>query len=95
MVDSALGYAARGWSVIPMQPYGKRPLLAWREFQQRVAREDEIASWFRHRPDANLGLVTGRFSGIVDVDVDTRHGGPDSVAAAEYATAAWRPRSRR
>ncbi len=80
---AALGYAARGWSVVPIQPRGKRPLVAWREFQQRAATPDEVNHWFRHWPDANVGIVTGRVSGLVVVDVDTRHGGADSVAAAE------------
>jgi len=83
MVNSALAYAARGWSVIAMQSCGKRPLVVWREYQQRIAGQDEIARWFRRWPDANVGIVTGRISGIVVVDVDARHGGPDSVAAAE------------
>jgi len=82
MAEAAHGYAARGWSVIPMQPRGKRPLVVWREFQQRIASAGEIDRWFRHWPDANVGIVTGQVSGIVVVDVDTRHGGPDSVARA-------------
>jgi hypothetical protein len=83
MANSALAYRARGWSVIPMQPCGKRPLVAWREYQQRIAGEDEIARWFRRWPDANVGAVTGRISDDVVVDVDIRHRGPDSVADAE------------
>ena len=82
---AARGYAARGWSVIPMQPQGKRPLVAWREFQQRRAGPAEIDRWFRRWPDANVGIVTGRISGLVVVDVDLRHGGPASVADAEAA----------
>jgi hypothetical protein len=85
IVDDARAYATRGWSVIPMQPHGKRPLVAWREFQQRIAGADEIDRWFRHWPEANVGIVTGRVSGVVVVDVDLRHGGPDSVTAAEAA----------
>ena len=82
MADSARAYAARAWSVIPMQPRGKRPLVSWREFQQRIAGEDEIAHWFSRWPDANVGIVTGQISGIVVVDVDIRHGGPASLAEA-------------
>ena len=85
IADAALDYAARGWSVIPMQAHGKRPLVAWREFQQRAAGVAEIRRWFRHWPKANVGIVTGRISGLVVVDVDLRHGGPDSIAAAEAA----------
>ncbi len=82
---AALSYAARGWSVIPMQPQAKRPLVAWRAFQQRRAQPDEIEAWFRRWPDANVGIVTGAVSGLVVIDVDARHGGAESVAAAERA----------
>lgn len=82
-LEAAQAYAARGWSVIPMQARGKRPLVVWREFQQRIAGADEIERWFRHWPEANLGIVTGLVSGIVVVDVDAAHGGPDSVAELE------------
>jgi hypothetical protein len=91
IMQDALVYSALGWSVIPMQPSGKRPLVAWRKYQQCIAGEDEIAHWFHRWPDANLGIVTGRISGIVVVDVDLRHGGPDSVAAAEVRHGALAP----
>lgn len=68
-----------------MQPHGKRPLVAWREFQQRIASAGEIDRWFERWPDANVGIVSGRISGIVVVDVDVRHGGPVAVAQAEAA----------
>ena len=85
MAAAAHAYAARGWSVIPMQPQGKRPLVVWREFQQRIAGAGEIDHWFQRWPDANVGIVTGRISGLAVVDVDVRHGGPASVAEAEAA----------
>jgi hypothetical protein len=83
IANAALAYAARGWSVIPMQAHGKRPLVAWRKFQQRIAGRDEIDGWFKRWPDANVGIVTGSISGIVVVDVDARHGGPASVTEVE------------
>jgi len=58
-----------------MQPQCKRPLLAWRHFQQRRASADQIGRSFQRWPDANVGTVTCRVSGIVVVDVDLRHGG--------------------
>ncbi len=91
MIGAALAYAARGWSVIPMQPRGKRPLVAWREYQQRRASADEIRHWFARWPDANVGIVTGRVSGVVVVDVDVRHGGPASLARLEAPHGGWPP----
>lgn len=88
---AALAGAARGWSVIAIEPRGKRPRVAWREFQQRIAAPDEIAAWFARWPDANLGIVTGRVSGLVVLDVDAGHGGFDSLAELERAHGALPP----
>jgi len=76
---AAISYAASGWSVIPVEARGKRPLLPWLEFQQRIASTSEITSWFRKWPDANVGIVTGYISRIVVVDVDPQHGGTQSL----------------
>jgi hypothetical protein len=80
---AALSYAQRGWSVIPVEAGGKRPLLAWLEFQQRVAEPGEIASWFARWPDANVGIVTGQVSKLLVVDVDPQHDGIQSLVALE------------
>lgn len=83
MRAAAQSYAARGWSVIPIEARAKRPLVAWTEFQQRRATHDEIDAWFRHWPQANVGVVTGHVSGLVVVDLDAGHGGFESLAALE------------
>jgi hypothetical protein len=88
---AAFAYAARGWSPIPIEPRGKRPLVPWLEFQQRIADAGEIAAWFARWPDANVGIVTGRVSGIVVVDVDAQHGGLASLRELERAHGALPP----
>jgi hypothetical protein len=81
--SAALAYLARGWSVIPIEAGGKRPLTAWLEFQGRLAARAEVEHWFDRWPEANVGIVTGAVSGLIVVDVDERHGGVRSLAALE------------
>ena len=81
----ALSYVRHGWSVIPLQPRGKRPhfpLLpiklddtghpkrTWDPYQARLPTEDEVITWWELCPDANIGIVTGEISGIVVLDLD-------------------------
>src|SRR5512135_3788901 len=67
----ALAYAHRGWSVLPIKPRGKTPLLdTWQQNQHTIATDYEIHEWFRQWPDANIGIITGRVSGLVVLDVD-------------------------
>ena len=78
-LKAALDYGRLGWSVIPIEPRGKRPLLRWQAFQYRRADVPEIAEWFQRWPDANIAVVTGIVSGIVVLDLDPRHGAQESL----------------
>ena len=42
-----------------------------------------IDQWWAMYPDANVGIATGRASGIVVIDIDPDHGGEDSWANLE------------
>ncbi|MHC4550153.1 MAG: bifunctional DNA primase/polymerase [Planctomycetota bacterium] len=77
---AAHDYLARGWSVVPLRPAEKRPLLPWQEFQVRRAQRDDVAAWFRRWPEADVGIVTGLLSRLLVLDVDPRHGGDASLA---------------
>jgi hypothetical protein len=67
-------YVSRGWSVIPLE--GKQPpnRFSWKCYQNRRTTLGEIVHWFGkmnpHRYD--VGIVTGRVSGLTVVDCDTR-----------------------
>lgn len=82
-LDAAFAYLERGWSVLPAEAHGKRPLIAWRSLQQQRATRHAVLHWFEHWPDANVSIVTGSLSGLVVLDVDARHHGVESLAALE------------
>jgi hypothetical protein len=67
----------RGWSVIPLEPHGKRPAIAsWLEYQTRPATFEELEAWFGAERRYNIGIVTGHVSGIFVLDADT----PEALA---------------
>lgn len=72
MLNKARQYVlADGYSVIPVG-LDKRPLLSsWKEYQTRKPTEEELTSWWDKYPFANIGIVTGKVSGIIVVDIDT------------------------
>ena len=71
LLDAAIGYQRRGWSVIPLQPRGKKPLLSsWKEFQVSAATPEEIREWWTVHPNANVGVVTGSVSRLLVLDLD-------------------------
>jgi len=82
---AALDYLRRGWSVIPLQPRSKLPLLRWEEYQHRLAGEAELAEWFYRWPEANIGVITGAISHLTVLDVDPRHGGDESLRRLQEA----------
>lgn len=76
---AALGYLARGWSVVPVAERGKRPMVRWQTFEDRHPTEAEVRGWFERWPSSNIAVVTGAISGIVVLDVDMQHGGEESL----------------
>lgn len=81
MLSEALKYYKAGCSVIPIQPGKKIPLVKWERYQKERADEKRIQQWWTKNPNANIGLVTGKLSGIYVIDVDTDEG---REAIAEY-----------
>jgi len=82
-MKAALDYGRLGWSVIPIESRGKRPLIPWEPFQHRRTEALEVADWFRRWPDANIAVVTGVVSGVLVLDLDPRHGADASLARWE------------
>lgn len=76
-------YVEMGWSLLPMQfmldekaEMVKRPMVKWKELQERRASWPEVESWLNK--GWFLGLITGKLSGLVVIDDDRgKHGLPE------------------
>jgi hypothetical protein len=78
--QQAMKYHAIGYSVIPVKQ-DKRPALAsWKKYQDDQASIDEVAKWFKD-DKTNIGIVTGKVSGITVIDIDTKSGQADEMLA--------------
>ena len=54
---------------------GKHPRVSsWLEFQKRQASLKEIKNWWIKWPNSNIGVVTGKISGLVIADFDGEEG---------------------
>lgn len=53
---------------------GKQPAVKWKLRQVIPMTEDELTGMFHNNPHLNLGVVCGKVSGIVMVDIDTEKG---------------------
>lgn len=96
LLDEALRYAAAGIPVFPLhwvkqdgncscrqgalcQAKGKHPRIKnWNE--EATTDAAKIKAWWEKAPSANIGIPMGEKSGLVALDVDTRHGGDSSLA---------------
>lgn len=86
MLEYALRYLKRGWSVIPLHSIkngrctcgrkdcsnaGKHPRIdKWKKYQTLRATEEEIRRWWTRWPDAGIAVLTGKLSGVVVIDVE-------------------------
>ncbi len=82
LVNAALQYARWGWRVFPAVPGRKVPLTK-RGCLDATTDADQIRAWWTKHPTANVAIATGPESGLVVIDVDSRHGGAQSVEELE------------
>ena len=89
---AALSYLHLGYHPIPCAPREKRPLVAWKEFQSSMPTEEQVQSWWKKTPQANVALVLGR--GRFAVDLDGGVAAEELLASAGVALPQEAPRSR-
>jgi len=63
---------ALNWCVFPLKPQDKVPFnkFGWGKLQEQVPDKNQILEWWKDKPDANIGVLTGRISNLVVVDID-------------------------
>lgn len=69
LLKDAIYYLDHKISVIPVGG-DKKPLIAWKEYQDRLPTKEEVQKWWELYPDAQIGFVTGKISKITVVDVE-------------------------
>ncbi len=83
-MQAAIEYVEKHrFSVIPIIPGDKKPLIKWEEFQRRRPTRAELVSWWGSTPDANIGIVTGEVSNLFVVDLDKYASDYDEEKARE------------
>lgn len=94
LAQSALWYASRNLRTVPLygptadgrcdcrKPDCKSPAKHPRTehgLLDATLDRQKIIDWWTRWPRANIGIVTGRVSNLVVIDVDPRHGGTDTL----------------
>lgn len=65
-------YVDSGWSILPVKPDEKRPYMAnWLQYTRTRATKDMVNNWFASLSGAGVGVVTGRISNMVVLDVES------------------------
>lgn len=79
---AALAYAERiGWAVHLLKPGAKEP-ISLHGFKDATTDLDQIRAWWTDHPSANIGIATGKVSGLSVLDVDVKDGACGDVTLA-------------
>lgn len=68
----AAEYVDSGWSILPVKPDEKRPYMTnWLQYTRTRATKEMVDNWFASLSGAGVGVVTGRISNMVVLDVES------------------------
>lgn len=72
MNELITGYVNSGWSILPVKPEEKRPYMTnWLQYNHTRADIKMVSNWFKTLSGAGVGVVTGKISNIVVLDVES------------------------
>lgn len=87
-LTKAFQYQVFGYSIMPLRR-NKRPALnSWTALQETPWTDEEVIAYWEKNQSANIGIITGKISGITVVDIDTGkfEGDPTTALSAFPAT---------
>lgn len=84
-IDHAMAYVRAGWSIFPLTPGTKIPFAGTRGFKDATADVEQITKWWTQHPNANIGLATGKRSGVWVIDVDMKNGKDGCASLKAFA----------
>jgi len=94
MKQEAINYAKRGWPIFPVHTVmagscscgnadcsspGKHPMTQ-NGCKDATTDQRQVEQWWSASPKANIGIRTGKESGVFVLDIDPDHGGAESLA---------------
>ncbi len=80
--NTAPAYWEKGMSAMPLKVKSKIPVeYQWQKYSEEMPLEFTREWWLKRNADCNIGLVLGRASNVVIIDVDTND--PVTIAAIE------------
>lgn len=92
MLNAALKYIKLGFSVVPLRPGTKTPVIDDYHNKPIDTEQKAMAHWL-HRQKDNLGIILGPKSKLCSVDFDTNHGATDDMLKAFPRTVTARTRN--
>jgi len=88
--STAPGYYARGIPVIPLHRKEKRPVpLDWSRFHDMPVEPELQNEWLNAYSEGNIGMVLGKQSGVVMLDIDTEDQALISVITGLLPKSPW------
>lgn len=71
MFEHAIGYAGKGWHILPVSKMTQKPLI--RDWLTKASSDrSQVVSWFSDYPAMNIGVLTGEKSGFSAVGLHMR-----------------------
>lgn len=79
-LSAALLYASMGWHVVPISNRGNKKIPLIKQWETKATTNPAIIdSWWNAWSEANVGIATGKISGLVVIDIDAKRNGEDAL----------------